>query len=708
MRKARNKKLSLLMALVFMFTVVFPVGAAFAGDYATFNSAYKYVTTGKDVTAGTASAVYKDNGTATEFFFEVTLPDGVEYANKPINDTSKPADFGNYITATSLGTVTFESSNPDSLKVKATNWSTGSKITFNFNTAQTALNIDKDITGNVDVQLEAVGVNSSDNIVWAENDDLTIAKAAGDDITIKAGALKKVSAGGNKAVAKITVEESQAGSIDDTGLAKVKFIIETDDVEFSGSGTTPTATPSGQDGIGLGTITRAQDSDNNYTIVEAAINTSSTTFPGTISFTPKLDISPNVDDDIEITVEVYNAAGNVVEDKTVTVATVGDVSIEVEDLEDNDNVVYAGQTKELDVTFTLTTTDGSEFAENDVLTFELSAGKFDSVPTVTSAGSGTVKRYDDNKAFYYTCGSGEDDELDIKDIKVSLKNDAEPGDITLTIGGDYGDLEEIVIATAAKPYTITADKPSIMAEALSQEAGEITITEANGGAMKTTEFVYVELPSGVQLSGKPKIEVTEGGGDAKIAKYDDDYFVIEVTKKSSSSKPTTFRVYNVKYDTGKLALAGDVELKIYGDVANTTPGADKYDFKDDSMMTSVVNATVVDGNVVTASYTLGDAGVAIQNGRTLVQVNTLCETLGLQKSWDATNKIAYFIKSGTVVAFPIGQNQIIINGNTLPVDQGGVIIDGYTYATLRGIQAAFGGDLDWDNETKTATFSFNK
>jgi len=683
LRKARNKKFSLLMALVFAFTVIFPAGAAFATDYSTFNSGFKYVTTGKNVPAGTASAVYKDAGDADEFYFEVILPEGVEYTEKPVDDEN----LDEYVS-----TGTFVSSDSNRLKVEVGSWASGDKVTFKFNVEDfSALNIPKDFTGNLDVELIAYGVNSSTgNIEWSESDDLTIAKVAGDDITIKAGTVKKVSAGGNKSVAKITVEESKAGSI--AATAKVKLIIETDDVEFH-SGTSVV----GQDGIVVPAGSITQDSDGNDTIYEATVSTPATTFPGTITFTPKLNISPNVDGDIEITVEVDNPAGYDDKDETVTVATVGDVTMEVKDLEDNDNVVYAGQDKELDVTFTLATTDGSSFVEGDMITFQLGSGKFASDPTVD--GTGTVKRYDENKAFYYTVGANEGDELDIENIKVSLKNEAEAGDLTLTIGGDYGDLEEIVIATAAKPYTVTADKPAIMSEALGQAAGDITITETDGGAMSTSEFVYVELPSGLELTAKPKIEVTEGNGDAEISSYDDDFFVIKVTKKSSSSKPTTYRVYNLKYDTGKLALAGDVVLEFSGDVAGG---------KDDTVMTTVANATVVDGNVVTASFKVGDEGVTILNGRTLVQVNMLCDVLGLQKSWDEATKTAYFVKEGKVVAFPMGENAIYINGIKITVDQGGKIVNNYTYATLRGIQMAFGGELTWDDTTKTATFNFSK
>jgi len=149
---------------------------------------------------------------------------------------------------------------------------------------------------------------------------------------------------------------------------------------------------------------------------------------------------------------------------------------------------------------------------------------------------------------------------------------------------------------------------------------------------------------------------------------------------------------------------GDLQVKIKGTALVETGGT----WPNSTTAAKVVNAKCVTPapGGKTVSFKIGDEGVTAMNGRTLVQVNLLCDTLGLQKSWDAASKTAYFVKDGTVVAFPIGKNQIIINGNTIPVDQGGVAYNNFTYATLRGIQMAFGGELTWDQATQTATFKF--
>lgn len=709
MRKARNKKFSLVMALVFAFTMVFPFAAFAAEDNTSITGSYRYVTADDEVRAGVVRVVYDEMDADTdEVIVQLTLPEGASFTDKPSDMSWVEIDgaTGEKVDAESKY---FEAKFKDitaDFDVKFDYGYDGDSSSDEYNEdTDVALDIDDDFTGNLEVAVEVIGLADGD-IIWSDNDDVTIAKVSGGDVDVVVGDTKKVSIGGDAEVADITLEESMAGAFLDGETVTLE--IETDGVEFNSVDVVPTRlTVDPTDELTEGDFT--ENDDDELTKLEVTVNSGSTSLPGKIKFDNiLLDIAPSVTGEIEISVTSDKSKGADL-DETVTVATVGDVNAEVSDIDDNDGTVYAGQDKDLDVEFKLATTDGSDFEPGDMITFELNMGEFKDEPQVDGKDA---KLYDDDEAFYYTFPKDfDDDEITIDNINVILDNDAEPGDLTLTIGGDYGDLGEVTIAQVAKPFTVTAEKVKIISEALGQETGDIIITETDDGAFKDGQFLYFEMPSGVELKGKPSVEVTEGSADADIADSDDDYFVVEITEESSS-KPSTLRVYDIEYDTGKTALAGDVEVEIYGDIdEENKDNEDKvdtkdWDFDDDSMLASVINATVVDTSVVTASFKLGDEGVAIQNGRMLVQVNTLTDTLGLQKSWDAASKTAYFFKNGTVVAFPIGTNQLVINGNDIPVDQGGVIIDGATYATLRGVQAAFGGELVWDDATKTATFNF--
>lgn|GEM_PF-1275053 len=723
----KSKKLSLLMALVFAFTVIFPV-AAFAADEAKFGYSYTYVTADEEQYAGSVTVKPDtDASTCEAVYIEVTLPSGVEFTDDPTSDDVKAASEKKFVQVSGFETFGFDYADDDVIKVwvDGEEWvkninSTTAEVKFDFSVFK--IDIEDDFTGNLDVDVEVNATEKGkDAIAWTISDSLTIAKVTEDDVTVSVGTVKKISKGSDNKAAKITIEESRSKVF--AQGERIYLEVEGDDVEFSVTKDGAPYIDVSYNGVSVGSVTFDQDDDEKDVLSRAYVDITkqSGAFPGEIKFTPYLDVSPDATGEVEISVwsEVENDSGNWVDgeldEETVTVATVGDVTAEISKVEDNDTVAYAGQVTELDVEFRIETTDGSDFKDNagDIITFELSNGEFvdfDRDKVVEKGTKGNVKLYSDDEAFYYTIGSNDKDELTFSNLTVKLDNDAEPGDLVLTVGGDYGDLGEIVIGQIAKPFTVTADKPAILAEALGQEAGDLIITETDNDAFNKGDLIYVELPSGVELSAKPKIDVEEGNADAEIFKYDDDYFVIEITKESGG-KASVLRVYNIKYDTGKLALTGDVELKFRGDddLKKDSEGNLLYDnYQDDSVFFKVANATVVDENVVTATFTVGDEGVAVKNGRTLVQVNTLCDVLGLQKSWDEVNKIAYFVKGGTVVAFPIDKNEISINGNVIPVDQGGTIINGFTYATLRGLEMAFGGTLDWDNDTKTATFNFQK
>ncbi len=726
MRKARNKKFCLLMSIVFAFTMMFPFSAfAATEDNTSITSTYKYVSADNEVPAGVVRVVYDDMDAATDtVIVQLTLPDGVEYTDKPASMAWVTKTNG-YTTGTKVDSAS------NYFEAKFTGLTIANfDVEFNYgydqgtigtyDSGDVAIDIADDFTGNLDVAVEVIGMDGGD-IIWTDSDDVTIAKVSEGEVDAYAGSMKTVSTGGGKEVAKITLEESKAAAFSLNEIVTLE--IETEGVEFdsvSPSASYMTLTTSGSvDSDGDGSISDDEklglqnNDDGDCVFYRVAVTTQSTSLPGKIKFeTPKVDIAPDVTGDIEISVTSNDDADV---DETLTVATVGDVTAEITDIEDADGVVYAGQDEDLDVEFKVATTDESDFNDNagDIISFKLNNGEFTTEPEVDGSAT-NVKLYDDDEAFYYTIQGTDDEELTISGISILLDNDAEAGDLTLTVDGDYGELGEVVIAQVAKPFTATSDKTEIIAESLGQAAGDIILTETDDDAFIDNQYLYFEMPSGVELKGKPSIEVTEGSADAKIADFDDDFFVVQITEPSGST-PSVLRIYNIKYDTGKLALTGDVTVDIYGDIdeniPNETPAKSKvdttdWDFDDDSLITSVTNATVVDLAAVTATFAVGDEGVAIKNGRTLVQVNMLCDTLDLQKSWDAASKTAYFVKEGKVVAFTMGENAIYINGTKLPMDQGGVIINGATYATLRGIQAAFGGELTWDDTTKTATFDF--
>ena len=91
----------------------------------------------------------------------------------------------------------------------------------------------------------------------------------------------------------------------------------------------------------------------------------------------------------------------------------------------------------------------------------------------------------------------------------------------------------------------------------------------------------------------------------------------------------------------------------------------------------------------------------IQNGRVLVPLRAIFEAMGATVNWDNITKTATAKKDGTTVILTSGSETATINGRTVALDQPGVVINGRTLAPLRFVGEAFGGDVHWDETSRT-------
>jgi len=100
-----------------------------------------------------------------------------------------------------------------------------------------------------------------------------------------------------------------------------------------------------------------------------------------------------------------------------------------------------------------------------------------------------------------------------------------------------------------------------------------------------------------------------------------------------------------------------------------------------------------------------DVPPQIENGRTLVPLRAIFEALGAVIEWEGDTQTVTASKDGTVVVLTIGSAAPTINGQTIAIDQPGIIVNGRTLAPLRFVAEAFGGKVEWDAPTQTATIT---
>ncbi|MCL0028308.1 copper amine oxidase N-terminal domain-containing protein [Peptococcaceae bacterium] len=764
----RNKTIALAMAIIFALSLVMmPVGIAFAGDVVDFIGAYRYVEP-DDEKAGSVTVRWDSEPlpTTEEVYFEITLPNGVEFASPPavrtvygptaideieIEGVKHPVHHKGIESENVV--VRVISSTPTTLKVYADvykdevervnlEWSDDDNIKFDF--SNLTLDIDDDFRGDLRVDVEVHGFDGDNNRVWVESDTITIARVGEKEAIVTAEDPEAVSVGQDREAAKITIKEllpnSLLGStVEEKGYLTVEM--RTEGVKFDFDDEEATCVKATHLGIEFAFVTyegkafkedgrteitgrglerikrivegeriegdRIIDVDECWIIIEITEETKN--FTGKIEITPMLDIDPDVRGEIRVRVSGYDRNEEKLDATTLPIATVGDVRAKIDDVKYNDGIIYAGvNEEELDTEFKVVTIGGVDFKVGDEITFELSAGKLKAV----EVDNARVEKYDEcdehegwYEAFYVHVNEGGVDEIEISGLEIKLDADVEAGELKLRVGGDYGDLGEVVIARIEKPLTATAEEATeVVRDSSMNRVADIVITEAAEGVLDEdiTKDIYLQLPEGIIFSKEPEVEVTRGDLELGDIRLWHDNEVLEIVIDDGSTKESTITISDIYYTVKPWAAFGDVEVRIGEELEEEVEGED--------MFTTVVNARVVDERLVTATFTKADDEVEIRNGRALLRVNVLCDVMGLEKSWDPVNRTAYFIRprDGRVVAFPIGENKMILNGIEVPISQGGVIINDFTHVPILYIQMAFGGELDWDDATKTVTYTFTK
>jgi competence protein ComEC len=108
---------------------------------------------------------------------------------------------------------------------------------------------------------------------------------------------------------------------------------------------------------------------------------------------------------------------------------------------------------------------------------------------------------------------------------------------------------------------------------------------------------------------------------------------------------------------------------------------------------------VLDGKQLSFS----DTQPIIEDGRTLVPLRSIFESMGATVTWNQDTQTATAIKGNTTVILPIGSTEPTINGQVKKLDVPAKIVNGRTLAPLRFVGEAFGGTVGWDQGSQTIT-----
>lgn len=106
-----------------------------------------------------------------------------------------------------------------------------------------------------------------------------------------------------------------------------------------------------------------------------------------------------------------------------------------------------------------------------------------------------------------------------------------------------------------------------------------------------------------------------------------------------------------------------------------------------------------------------DSPPIIKNGRTLLPIRAIIESLGGTIGWDATEKKVTITLGSTNIELWIGKSTARVNGVEKPIDSANPsvipeIINGRTMLPVRFVTENLGASVGWDGATKTVTISY--
>ena len=327
--------------------------------------------------------------------------------------------------------------------------------------------------------------------------------------------------------------------------------------------------------------------------------------------------------------------------------------------------------------------------------------------------------------------------------KVAVAADAAGSDINLTVGGTAG-----VQGTAGKVGTVVApvtasiegSPTDVIIGAQGQELPPIIVKEnqaeaidgSNGHNMLSLQFFQNEVPT-----LPTKVEVTDGDiqldtGSMATSVSPDGRWMINIPVKSTSSKPSTIKFSGIKVTTDNTTPVGPMKVNIRGNALvensgtstvaawSNTLATDASLFPGSGTVTGVVVANNVSSTPAvvrnSASFVIGstdykvngsaakmDAAPYINNGRTMLPVRFLAESLGATVGWDQDTQSVSILKDGRAISLQVGNQNMNVGGVNVVLDASPENKDGRVFLPYRAIAEALGAQVAWDATTQTVT-----
>ena len=295
-------------------------------------------------------------------------------------------------------------------------------------------------------------------------------------------------------------------------------------------------------------------------------------------------------------------------------------------------------------------------------------------------------------------------------------------DITLVTDGDKDGVA--TITAAQRGWEAKADLAKIMPKFTAKadlspvkkgeakETANIVITEAKADLLEKGQKLTLKFDTDrgyVTFDSKDvKVEGTNGITFGKPAfKSGGKYTVIEIpVEKTSYKDPAVITISGVKVRVDGSSSDDVVKIKV-GINEETVSSPEYIKVVKEYALESIKTVFTVGQTAYTVNGVEKAAASApyVKNGRTMLPIRAVAESLGLTVQWNGSTKTASFSDATKVAAVVIGAEVMYVNGTPIPLAAKAELMNGTTFVELRSLATAFGVQIDWDAAAKQAIVS---
>lgn len=279
---------------------------------------------------------------------------------------------------------------------------------------------------------------------------------------------------------------------------------------------------------------------------------------------------------------------------------------------------------------------------------------------------------------------------------------AQSGKAIMEVSADHFSTKKLEIAEISSKFSVTAPMTNFGQKGTSSKTNDIKIRESKLGTLNTGDKLYFNLDNPQMGFDISEMTVSATGGlELSKPKLDSDSNVEIRVLKGGLSSASTITLSGIKVYSLETVVSGIANLEI---------------MVNDDTIFEAPYVTILGMAKTMTVFKIGDKNYTvsglvkqateapyINGGYTMLPVRALADGLGLSSNWNNETKTATFSDKTRTAVVKLGATEMTVNGVSYRLAVPAEIKNGATMIELRSLANAFGVSIAWDNAQKTAT-----